>query len=67
MTEEQRMTFKNAEKERIWKSCSVQTHQSKKKDSMTPEDLKDYKKEAFRIKNLRNRKISTEHFNKEKT
>ena len=45
----------------------VQSHQSKKKDSMTPEDLKDYKKEAFRIKNLRNRKISTEHFNKEKT
>ena len=45
----------------------VQTNQSKKNDSMTPEDLKDYKKEAFRIKNLRNRKISTEHFNKEKT
>ena len=34
---------------------------------MTPEDLKDYKKkEAFRIKALRNMKVSTEHSNKEK-
>ena len=38
------------------------------KDSMTPEELKDYKKrEASRIKALRNKKVSTENSNKEKT
>ena len=47
------------------KSCSNSS--IKKKNSMTPEDLKDYKKkEAFRIKALRNMKVSTEHSNKEK-
>ena len=39
-------------------SKAVQTYQSKKKDSMTSEDLKDYKKkETFRIKALRNKKV----------
>ena len=34
---------------------------------MTPEDLKAYKKkEAFRVKALRNKKFSTQHSNKEK-
>ena len=51
MTEEERVVFKEADKDRIRKA--VQIHQSKKKDSMTPEDLKDYKKrEASRIKAL---------------
>ena len=56
MTEEERVAFKEAEKERIRKA--VQSHQSKKKDNMTPEHLKDYKKrEASRIKAFRNRKF----------
>ena len=65
MTEEERVAFKEAEKDRIRKA--VQTHRSKKKDSVTPEDLKVYKKrEASRIKALRNKKVSTENSNKEK-
>ena len=65
MTEEERVAFKEAEKERTRKA--VQTDRSKKKDSMTPENLQDYKKkEAFRIKALRDKKISTQHFKKEK-
>ena len=65
MTEEERVAFKEAEKERIRKA--VQSHQSKKKDNMTPEHLKDYKKrEASRIKAFRNKKVSTENSNKEK-
>ena len=36
MTDEQRVAFKEIEKERI--RIALQTHQSKKKDSMTPED-----------------------------
>ena len=51
MTEKERVAFKKVEKERIRKD--VQTHLSKKKENMTTEDLKDYKKkEAFRIKAL---------------
>ena len=65
MTEEERVAFKEAEKERTRKA--VQTDRSKKKDSMTPENLQDYKKkEAFRIKALRDKKISTQHSKKEK-
>ena len=36
MTEKQRVAFKDIEKERI--RIAVQTHQPKKKDSMTSED-----------------------------
>ena len=51
MVEKERVSFKKAEKERI--RIDVQIHRSKKKDNMTTEDLKDYKKkEAFRIKAL---------------
>ena len=65
MVEKERVSFKKAEKERM--RIDVQTHRSKKKDNMTTEDLKDYKKkEAFRIKALWNKKVSTEHSNKEK-
>ena len=65
MTEKERVAFKKVEKERIRKD--VQTHLSKKKDNKTTEDLKDYKKkEAFRIKALWNKKVSTEHSNIEK-
>lgn len=62
MTEEERVAFKEAEKERTRKA--VQTDRSKKKDSMTPEDFYK-KKEASGITALRNKKVSTEHSDKE--